>query len=85
MLKKAFTHPMSYPDLHQYRLVEMYTRACTVTVTETILKTFTEANSVLQFVLATTAFGMGIDCPNIRRIIHYQPILTPMYRKLACR
>ena len=27
--------------------------------------------SVLRLVIATTAFGMGIDCPDIRQIIHW--------------
>ena len=32
---------------------------------------FKRTDSKLCFVIATTAFGMGVDCPNIRRIIHW--------------
>ena len=29
------------------------------------------ANSRLRVVIATTAFSLGINCPNIRKVIHY--------------
>ena len=28
---------------------------------------------MLRVVIATIAFGMGLDCPNVRRIIHWGP------------
>uniref|UniRef100_A0A1X7TDL1 DNA 3'-5' helicase n=1 Tax=Amphimedon queenslandica TaxID=400682 RepID=A0A1X7TDL1_AMPQE len=49
----------------------MYTRACTTTHKEKILANFCDEKGKLRIIIATTAFGMGIDCPNIRIIYHW--------------
>lgn len=49
----------------------MYTRASTVAMKETVTSLFTQDNSVLRVVIATMAFSMGIDCPNIHQVIHW--------------
>ena len=49
----------------------MYTRACRVEFKVTIFKSFTLCDGILRVVIATTAFSMGIDCPNNERIIHW--------------
>ena len=51
----------------------MYTRAATNEMKEMVLQSFTTAGGCLQIVLATTAFGMGIDYPDIHYIIHWKP------------
>ena len=32
---------------------------------------FVSVNGTLRVVIATTAFSMGIDCPNIREVTHF--------------
>lgn len=67
----GFTHPQNYPDLHQFRLVYMYTRVSTVPMREKVLTSFTVPGSTLRLLIATTAFAMGVDCRDIRDIIHW--------------
>ena len=70
-LGKEFTGPIGYPDLHQFRMVEMFTRASTKEMKEKVLKSFVDVQSKLRLVVVTTAFSMGIDCLNVRNIIHF--------------
>ena len=41
-------------------------------VKESILSRFT-TESNLRIVIGTVAFGMGIDCPDVRQVFHYGP------------
>ena len=70
-LKADFTYPSGYPDFHAFRLVEMYHGGCMPYVREQILKTFTSITSHVRVVIATSSFGMGIDCPDIYKVIHW--------------
>ena len=67
-LGQRFTEPFGYPDFHQFRLVEIFTRVATTAMKDTILQSFSRENGTLRLVVATTAFGLGIDC---REIIHW--------------
>ena len=46
--------------------------ACT-SVSMKIIASFTKADGELRTVVATVAFSMGLDAPNIEKIIHWGP------------
>ena len=66
-----FTDPPNYPDFNEFRMVELYTRVSKPDKREDVIKLFTLPGGRLRLTIATTAFGMGIDCPDIKRIIHW--------------
>ena len=73
VLDKEMMDPIGYPDVSQFRLIDMFTACTTPDVKESIVKSFTQLDGKLRIIIATVAFGMGMDCPNVRRIIHWGP------------
>ena len=65
-----FTEPPDAPDLARFRLVDMFTHCTHDSVKSSIMERFTMQSS-LRIVIAAVAFGMGIDCPDVRQIIHW--------------
>ena len=65
------SEPEGYTDHAEVRIVDMFTACTHPTVKNIILRQFQQPNSALRILIATIAFGMGLDCPNIRRIIHW--------------
>jgi superfamily II DNA helicase RecQ len=51
----------------------MYTSCTKESVKENILKSFCSAESHLRVVIATIAFSMGLDVPDIHQVIHWGP------------
>ena len=66
----CFTEPPGSPDIMQYCLVDMYTHCTHESVKDSILYNF-KRESPLRIVVATIAFGLGVDCPDVRQIIHW--------------
>jgi len=65
------TEPPGYPNLLEFRLVTMYTRASTSLMKDLVMHIFRSDKSILRVLIATTAFSMGIDIPDIRQIYHW--------------
>ena len=70
-LGKDITEPKGYVNHCELRIVDMFTACTHPHVKEIILKQFRNPSSCLRIMIATIAFGMGLDCPNVRRIIHW--------------
>ena len=73
LLENEFTDPPGYPDFHKYRLIDMYTRASSNEIKKKILESFMTEGGKLRLLIATSAFSMGIDCPDICNVIHMGP------------
>ena len=71
-LGQGFTEPADALDLPRFRLIEMYHSSTDPIVQETILHRFSVQSS-LRVVIATVTFGMGIDCADIRQVVHLGP------------
>jgi len=52
-------------------LVDVFTSVSTNEMCEVLLKEICKPNTVLRLLIATTAFGLGVDCPDIERVISY--------------
>lgn len=68
-LAKNFTEPPGAPDLPRFRLMDMFTSVTDRPIKDDIIELFTR-ESQLRVVVATIAFGMGIDCPDVRQVVH---------------
>ena len=70
-LGEYFTEPKgSQANYVKYRVVDMYTHCTDSSVKKKILEQFTSPSS-LHVVITTVAFGVGIDCQDVRQIIHW--------------
>ena len=65
-----FTEPPGAPNLSRFRLVDMFTSCTEKDVKNQIITAFTQQNGNLRIVFATIAYGMGVDCADVRVVIH---------------
>lgn len=65
-----------YPNLHQFHLVDMHTRASTKQINQKVLTSYLINNGKLRVLIATTAFSMGVDHKDIHCILHFGPPST---------
>lgn len=69
-LGESYTEPKGSPNFVKYRVVDLYSHCTHSSVKDKLLQLFT-SSSVLRVIVATTAFGMGVDCPDVRQVIHW--------------
>ena len=72
-LGREFTEPVGAPDVAKFKIVDMFSACTHPRVKDSILQSFVSSDSYLRVVIATVAFGMGLDCPNIQRVYHWGP------------
>ena len=68
-LGSGFTEPHDAPDIPKFRLCDMFTSVTDPRHKTQIIDLFTRESN-LRVVIGTIAFGMGIDCPDVRQIVH---------------
>ena len=72
-LGAKFTDPEGFLDLQKYRILDMYSGITTTSVQEQVIKNFCVPHGKLRVVIATIAFGMGLDCPDVKEVLHWGP------------
>ena len=55
------------------RLVDIFCKGTEDQVKNNIICQITKPDSKLRVLICTAAFGMGVDCVGVERIIHYGP------------
>lgn len=52
------------------RIAEIYTRGSTDSMKKSVIEHFKKEQSTIRIVLATVAFGMGLDIKDVRQVLH---------------
>lgn len=55
------------------RLCEKFTASLSPNTRKKVIASFTNHNGTVRIVVVTVAFGLGLDSPNVRHVIHWGP------------
>ena len=70
----ALLDPVGSPAaILENRLVDIFCKGTEDQVKDNIICQITKPDSKLRVLICTAAFGMGVDCVGVERIIHYGP------------
>ena len=72
MREKSY-EPLGRRPENSTRLFAMYHARVSEDDKQLILQSMLNPNGICRVLFCTTAFGMGIDVPNVRTIIHFGP------------
>ena len=74
LLGDQITEPAGLPvNLVKFRLIDIFTAGSKAQMREAVVTEFCRSDTKLRLIIATSAFGLGIDCGDIARIIHWGP------------
>ena len=74
LLGANITEPPGLPvNILKFRLVDIFTAGSKAEMREAVIAEFCHTDTKLRLIIATCAFGLGIDCTDIARIIHLGP------------
>ena len=71
MLQLAEKDVLLHDDI--VRICEKFTGCTSPAMKKNILESFTQPDGLVRIVVATIAFGMGLDSPNVRHVLHWEP------------
>lgn len=72
-LGSEFIEPRDALDMPRFRLIDMYHSRTDQSVKDAIMSSFSTDSSSLRIIIASVSYGMGIDCPHVRQVIHIGP------------
>ena len=70
-LGEHITEPPGLPNIIEFQLINLFTAASTPEMRTKVLAEFCKEGTNLRLVIATSAFGLGVDCPDIGRVINW--------------
>ena len=72
-LGKEITEPKGFLNFACFRLVDRFIACTHESVNDTILQVFPKPSGHMRVTVATIVFAMGLDCPNVWRVIQWGP------------